>query len=166
MGLLLAFKAFMKALKNPTAAKTFVETPEKVALPDLKKEQAVDLSHLRLLALLQRNGRLIDFLQEDIEQFDDAQVGAAAREIHRACRECLEEMVALRPVVDDREGAEIRIPKGYDASRYKVIGKVVGEPPYVGILVHRGWQARKQSLPKQSGVDTGEIVSPAEIELR
>lgn len=163
MSLLLAFKAFFKALKDPKAAKAFVDGIEE---QKPKAEAARDINHLRLLAQLQNNGRLIDFLQEDIAQFDDSQVGAAAREVHRACSECLEELVAPRPVLEDREGAEIRLPKGYDAAKIKVVGKVVGEPPYVGTLVHRGWQARKQNLPKSNNSDGGEVIYPAEVEIR
>lgn len=164
MGLILAFKAFMKALSQPQEAEAFLKAP-KEALP-FKKEDTSDKNHLRLLAFLQRDGRLLDFFQEDIDGFDDAQVGAAAREIHRSCRESLDELVSLAPVCDDREGAEIRLPKGYDAAKFKVVGKVVGEPPYVGILVHKGWQARKHNLPKATSTENSEIICPAEIELR
>lgn len=166
MGLILAFKAFMKALRQPKAAEAFLEDPNsKPALP-LKKEESTDKNHLRLLAFLQRDGRLLDFLQEDIEAFDDTQVGAAAREVHRACKESLDDLISIAPVTDDREGAEVRLPKGYDANKYKVVGKVVGEPPYVGILVHRGWQARKHNLPKSTSAEGIEILCPAEVELR
>jgi hypothetical protein len=161
---MLAFKAFMKALRQPKEAETFLKDSQPV-LP-LKKEDTADKNHLRLLSFLQRDGRLLDFFQEDISGFDDAQVGAAAREVHRACKESLDELISVAPVTDDREGAEVRLPKGYDATKYKVVGKVVGDPPYVGILVHRGWQARKHQLPKSTSTEGIEILCPAEIELR
>src|SRR3954453_499810 len=49
-------------------------TPEKAAPPE-----KVHASGLAVLAMLQREGRLIDFLQEEVAPFSDADVGAAAR---------------------------------------------------------------------------------------
>src|SRR5689334_2849647 len=37
---------------------------------------------LQLLALLQREGRLVDFLKQDIAAFGDSDVGAVARVVH------------------------------------------------------------------------------------
>lgn len=158
MGLMLAIKAFFKALKEPEKALNFVEEkPVKV--------DSNDQSHLRLLALLQHSGRLIDFLKEDIVAFNDSQVGAAVRKIHEDCRKSLEDVVTIRPVMEEPEGTMIHVPKGYNPSTMKVVGKVKGEPPFTGILVHRGWKAHKLSLPKKTG-DHSEIICPAEIEVR
>lgn len=165
MSLWLACKAFWRALRNPAAARIFIEGKESAAKGGGIEKGGME--HLRLLAVLQRTGRLVDFLQEDIEAFDDAQIGAAVREVHKGSRQCLEEFVVLRPVLEEGEGAEMRIPKGYDAARLKVVGNVVGEPPYVGYVVHRGWQARKRSLPHTEGpLASTEIIAPAEIEVR
>lgn len=163
MGLILAIKAFFKAFRDPEGAEKFVEgkTPKLISQ---EKSQA-DSNHIKLLCLLQKEGRLVDFLKEDIDAFDDEQVGAAVREVHRACRDCLDEYISPRSILEDKEGSEIRLPRGYDAEKIKVTGKVVGEPPYVGFLVHRGWIARRQSLPKQAG-DQSDVICPAEIELR
>lgn len=162
MSLWLAAKAFVKALKNPTEAKHFVEDG---GAPLLTSSDA-DLTHLRLLALLQRSGRLIDFLKEDITNFPDAQVGAAARQVHKECATLLEDVVTIRPVFQDEEGSKVRVPVGYDAESIKVIGNVRGNPPFEGVLVHRGWKAHKRSLPRSVGEQHSEVICPAEIEVK
>lgn len=162
MGLRLAFKAFMKALKEPGKAKQFLEN-----VPQKQLESAsFDPSHLRLLNYLQQGGRLIDFLKEDIAPFTDAQVGAAVRKVHQDCAQALEELVTLRPLRDEQEGATIQVPPGFNPAEIKVIGKVKGEPPFTGVLVHRGWKAHKRSLPKKGSDPMPEVICPAEVEVR
>jgi hypothetical protein len=160
---ILACKAFFKTFKQPMQARSFVEGEKKQTSA---LEKVADTAHLRLLSYLQLNGRLIDFLKEDLSSFDDAQVGAAVRKIHQDCAETLEDIVTIRPLRDELEGTTIQVPKGYDASEWKITGKVKGEPPFTGILVHRGWKAHKRSLPKQVGEQNPEIVCPAEIEIK
>lgn len=159
MALLIAIQAFIKAFKNPKKAKEFLEDHP-------KQVETQDPSHLRLLKLLQHSGRLVDFLKEDIKDFSDQQIGAAVREIHQGSQRALEEYVTLRPVRDEEEGSEIHIPKGYDPSEIKVIGNVAKEPPYQGILIHKGWKAHKRSLPKSVGEQKNEIIQPAEVEIQ
>jgi hypothetical protein len=161
MGLGLAFKAFMKAFKEPEKAQQFVDD---ATAP--KQLEAVDQSHLRLLNYLQQTSRLIDFLKEDIAGFNDAQVGAAVRKIHQDCSQALEELVTIRPLKDEHEGTTVQVPKGYNPAEIKVVGKVKGEPPFTGILVHRGWKAQKRSLPKKTGEQTPEVICPAEVEIK
>lgn len=160
MGLGLAFKAFMKALKDPKKAEMFLndEAP--------KQLETLDQSHLRLLHYLQQAGRLIDFLKEDISAFNDAQIGAAVRKIHQDCAQTIEELVTVRPLRDEQEGSIVQVPKGYNPSEIKVVGKVKGEPPFSGTLVHRGWKAHKRSLPKKTGEQAADIICPAEIEVK
>jgi hypothetical protein len=160
MGLALAFKAFIKAFKQPEQAKAFLEE-----LPPKQIDMA-DLGHLRLLTYLQQSGRLVDFLKEDITSFSDAQIGSAARKIHQDCAQILEDIVTIRPLRQENEGSVIQVPKGYDPAEIKVVGQVKGEPPFSGVLVHRGWKAHKRSLPKKT-IDVGiDIICPAEIEIR
>lgn len=164
MGLFLAFKAFVKAIQHPEKAKKFVEeTPEENKNRLL--ESSSDPSHLRMLSLLQQSSRLIDFLKEDLSSIDDAQIGAAVRKIHTDSGKCLEELVTIRPVMDEKEGAKVNVPQGYDPSKIKVVGKVKGEPPFTGTLVHKGWKAHKRSLPKKVGEQTTDIIWPAEVEI-
>lgn len=159
MRLILAIKAFFRAWRNPEKAKEFLEDKDKSCTN-------LDPSHLRLLSLLQQSARLIDFFKEDISSFSDAEVGAAARKIHQDCSKWLEEWVTIRPLREEQEGASIQVPKGYDSKAIKLVGKVKGEPPYVGTLVHKGWKAHKRSLPKVAEDSMREIIFPAEIEVR
>ena len=157
----LAFKAFCKAWNNPEKGQLFITSE-----PSVPAKETIDSSHLRLLTTLQSNGRLIDFLKEDITGFDDAQVGAAVRKIHEDCAKSLEELVTIRPVMEENEGTLINVPRGYNPSNIKVVGKIKGEPPFSGVLVHRGWKAHKRSLPKQIGELSTDVICPAEIEVR
>lgn len=152
MKLLKAFKAFYDTLMGK-------ETETCKAI-DVKP----DPSHLQLLAILQHSGRLIDFLKEDITHYTDSDVGAAVRKIHSDCAGCLEELVTIRPLIDENEGSKITVGAGYDASAIKLVGNVK-EPPFSGIVIHRGWKAHKKSLPKQASV-THEVIAPAEVEIK
>ncbi|MCH9628151.1 MAG: hypothetical protein S4CHLAM2_18060 [Chlamydiales bacterium] len=151
MHLIRACKAFFYALKNEAAQES-----------EPSKEEP---SHLRLLALLQKEGRLIDFLKEDISSYSDAQVGAAVRTIHAKCGDVLEEVVTLRPLLPDSEGSTLSVPVGYDVAAIQVTGRVKGEPPYQGVLRHKGWKAHKISLPKQLVLAERSVICPAEVEV-
>ena len=73
--------------------------------------------------------------------------------------------MTLRPLKDEDEGATVHIPRGYNPAEIKIVGKVKGEPPFTGVLVHRGWKAQKRSLPKTTGEQNPEIICPAEVEV-
>jgi hypothetical protein len=120
---------------------------------------------LLLLALLQREGRFVDFLEEDVSGFSDAQIGAAARVVHTQCRAALREHLPLEPVRAEDEGAKVTLEKGFDARRVRVVGQVAGEPPYTGTLTHRGWRVREVKLGKVAEGHDAHIVAPAEVEL-
>ena len=160
MRLILAFKAFCKALRDPQGAEEFL------AGKPPQKQETGDPAHLRLLNHLQQAGRLIDFLKEDISAFSDAQVGAAVRKVHQDCGQLIEELVTVRPLRSEAEGAHIQIPQGYNPAEIKIVGHVKGEPPFNGILIHRGWKAHKRSLPKRTSEGTEEIIYPAEVEVK
>ena len=162
MGLMLAFKAFLKAFQDPKKAEDFVLGKQ----PPQLAAQSGDFSHLRLLSLLQQSGRLVDFLKEDISAFSDAEVGAAARQVHRDCAKLIEELVTVRPVMEEGEGSNIRVPVGYDPATIRLVGQVKGQPPFEGVLVHKGWKAHKRSLPKGVGDQKSEVICPAEVEVR
>lgn len=118
---------------------------------------------LRLLALLQQEGRLVDFLLEDIGPYDDAQVGAAVRSIHAGCRAVLDERVQLERILAGEDGATVDVPAGFDAAAIRVTGNVAGAPPFRGTLQHSGWRAVKISLPESS--TDASVVAPAEVEV-
>jgi hypothetical protein len=120
---------------------------------------------LLLLCLLQREGRLVDFLEEDLQSYEDAQVGAAVRSIQESCKKSLNEYLALKAVIDQEEGEEVIIQAGFDANEIRLTGKVTGEPPFKGILQHRGWQVTNFDLPALSGSQDPGIIAPAEVEI-
>ena len=120
---------------------------------------------LQLLSLLQREGRLIDFLQQDIATFPDADVGAAARVVHEGCRKALRSHVTLESVRGEEEGARVTLPVGFDADQVKLLGDLKGSPPYAGVLRHRGWRAQTIDLPRIVGPHDARILAPAEVEI-
>jgi len=144
--------------KPPKPAKA----PKSTKLPAAARSEA-----LTLLATLQREARFVDFIQEPLAGYGDAQIGAAARDLHRDCGTVLARLFAIEPVVHEEEGAELEVPAGFDAGRYRLTGNVTGEPPFRGRLVHHGWKAAKCELPSWSGSSkAARIVAPVEVELK
>jgi hypothetical protein len=122
------------------------------------------VSALRLLALLQQEGRLIDFLEEDIGSYGDAQVGAAVRAIHSGCRNALHERMKIERIYEEEDGAAIEVGPGFDPAAVRLTGNVHGKPPFRGTLQHGGWRASQVSLPVIADLDPT-ILAPAEVEL-
>jgi hypothetical protein len=120
---------------------------------------------LRLLALLQRDGRLLDFLLEDVQAYNDAQIGSAVRDIHRACRKTLDEHLTLKPILAGEEGASVTVPSGFDPSAIRLTGNVTGQPPFTGTLRHHGWRANEVKLAKPPAGADPFVVQAAEVEL-
>jgi len=138
-----------------------VKPKQPTAPPPPKRSEA-----LTLLAALQREARLVDFLQEPLTDYTDAQIGAAVRDVHREAAATIARMFNLRPLLAEAEGAEVDIPAGFDAGRYRLVGNVTGEPPYRGRLAHHGWEAAKVEVPTFSGSEaSARVVAPAEVEL-
>ncbi len=134
------------------------ETPKEV-----KASQPPPQAYLAaFLGTLQKEGRFLDFLQEDLSRYDDAQIGAAVRSIHSKLKLAVFEMVELAPVINAQEGAEILIEEDFDPQKVKLIGNVKGKPPFKGILRHPGWRFRRFQLPKPK---SGNILAPAEVEI-
>lgn len=151
------------AKAEPSKAEPPKAEPPKPEPP--KPEKPDHREALHLLALLQREGRFVDFLKEDIAQFPDSDVGGAARVVHEGCRKVLTEYVTLAPIYTEGEGAAIVLPAGFDPQRVRLSGNLVGEPPFRGSLKHHGWQATEVRLPVlQAGMDA-RVVAPAEVEL-
>jgi hypothetical protein len=122
-------------------------------------------SALQLLGLLQQEGRLVDFLQEDVSAYSDADIGGAARVVHEGCRKTLLEHLSIEPVRTEEEGVRITLADGFDASSVRLTGNVVGKPPFTGTLMHRGWRVSAISLPKLAAGHQVQVVAPAEVEL-
>lgn len=119
---------------------------------------------IQILSILQREGRLLDFLQEDIQPYDDAQIGAAVRAVHEGCRHALAEHVTLTPILDEAEGTPITLPAGFDAHAIRLSGHVAGEPPFRGTVRHRGWRVTRIELP-QLMQKQDRVVAAAEVEV-
>jgi hypothetical protein len=125
-----------------------------------------DAEVVGFLAALQEKGRLIDFLMDDLTAYGDAQVGAAARVVHEGCKAALQEHFSIRPVREESEGSAVTVSAGYAADEYRFVGKISGEAPFSGRLVHRGWKTERDKLPRviRSG-DRLPTIAPAEVEL-
>lgn len=115
--------------------------------------------------MLQREGRLIDFLQEDISGFSDADIGAAARVVHTGSRKVVQQYLSLEPVLKDTEGANVTVPAGFNAERIRLTGNVAGQPPFKGTLKHHGWVAASVRFPALSSTLDPRVIAPAEVEL-
>lgn len=120
---------------------------------------------LALLALLQREGRLVDFLRESVDDYDDADIGAAARDIHRGCKKVLDDFFTLEAVMPGAEDDPVTVAEGFTPTDIKLIGEAPGEPPFRGVLRHHGWRAAEVKLPTLTdGVDR-RVLAPAEVEV-
>lgn len=161
--------AFAARVRNAQARALPAGTSEPAAKPVpaiVEAERERDVSPaLQLLAMLQREGRLIDFLEEDTSSFSDAEIGAAARVVHAGCKRALAEYVQFAPVRSESEGAPVVLEPGYDAARVRVTGNVVGDPPFRGKLAHHGWSVTKIHLPELSPGRDPKIVAAAEVEI-
>jgi hypothetical protein len=152
----LALRAFWRILTRPDVARRVGSA----------LEQAPEGPDLRILAVLQRDGRLVDFLQEDIDAYSDAQVGAAVRDIHRGCRKALREYLTVEPVLEASEETEVTIPPSFDPHEIRLTGNVRGTPPFRGLLKHHGWRVRAVNLPGLPGSGReAAVLAPAEVEI-
>lgn len=134
--------------------------PVKPTLKDTTPESA-----LQLLALLQQDARFVDFINEDLTGFSDSDVGAAARVVHEGAKKTLAEYFTFTPVKSEEEETRITIENGFKPTEVRLTGNVIGEPPFTGTLVHKGWKVTDVKLPKlSSGHDTS-IIAQAEVEL-
>jgi hypothetical protein len=155
-----------RTLGAGTPAPTLPEPESKPAMPPpAAPPEREHASALVLLSMLQREGRLIDFLQENVAGFPDADVGAAARIVHEGCRKVVQQYLALKPVLPDSEGARVTVPAGFDAQRIRLTGNVAGQPPYSGSLKHHGWVTTEVKFPTVSPALDPRVLAPAEVEL-
>jgi len=138
------------------------------AAPPAPAANQANAEVVNFLAILQEKGRLVDFLMEDIKGYSDAQVGAAARVLHDGCRAVLLEHFGIRPVREESEGSKVTVPAGYAPDEYRLVGKISGEAPFSGMLVHHGWRAEWVKLPRllRTGGDRLPTIAPTEVELK
>lgn len=138
---------------------------EKIVEVEPKLKTATPDAALQLLSLLQQEARFIDFMQEDLKGFADAEIGAAARVIHEGGQKVLNEYFSFAPVRSEDEETRITLPQGFNASEVRLTGNVVGEAPFTGTLIHRGWKVTDIKLPKLAEGHDASIVAAAEVEL-
>ena len=153
MGLILAFV--------PAPAASVVDEVRAAAPPPAPRPAD---GALRLLGLLQEQGRLVDFLEEDLTPYPDDQIGGAVRAIHEGCRKALHAQFALEPVLRGAEGEDVTVDAGFDAAQVRLIGNVAGAPPFRGVLRHGGWRVTAATLPERQGIDP-RVIAPAEVEI-
>lgn len=120
---------------------------------------------LHFISVLQREGRLLDFFAEELSVYDDEQIGAAVRSIQEDCKKSVNKYLSPVPVIDKEEGDVVEVQLGFDPNAIKLTGNVSGEPPFRGVLRHRGWKAAKNEVPKLSDVQDTSILAPAEVEV-
>lgn len=132
---------------------------------DKLREKADKRMFIHLLSVLQRDGRLLDFFNEKLDLYEDAQIGAAVRTIHEGCNKTLSKYLGPVPVLDNSEGDTVTIEPGFDPAAIKLTGNVTGNPPFQGVLRHKGWMADTIELPVLSDRENPNIIAPAEVEI-
>jgi Domain of unknown function (DUF2760) len=120
---------------------------------------------IRLLGILQRDARLLDFLMENLGAYDDQQVGASVRDIQAKSQAIIKKHLTLEPVMAQQEGSNVTVPAGFDPSSVRLVGNVSGQPPFHGTLQHAGWRVRTANLPKPSDGQDEFVLMPAEVEI-
>ena len=168
--IVLAFRAFFSLLFSGelsaeilialNLSRRSVTVAAKAAAPAVSASDGA----LQILGILQRDSRLIDFLQEDVSAYSDDQIGAAVRDIHDQCRDAIARYVTLGPVIDGVEGTYAKAP-AQDPNLVKFVGNVPAKPPAGGTLRHKGWRATKVELPSLAARQDATIIAPAEIEI-
>lgn len=149
-------------LETPPLAIVVAAPPKTILQTKPLRSDAVSL-----LAALQREGRLIDFLKEPIDGYTDAQIGAAVRGIHRDCGQVLERQFGIRPVLEQPEGSSVELGSKSIAGKIKLSGKAGDASAASGKLVHHGWQSTKCELPVWTGdAESAGVIAPAEVEVQ
>ncbi len=173
-----AFRSFFKILSSGEIPRDVAQDLTQAAKPEappivptlppspqaVKLEDSADRA-VQMLAILQRDGRLIDFFAEDIAPYSDAQIGAAVRDLHQSCKQTIERYVKLEPIIASEEGQSVTVQDPIDPAAIKLIGNVVGNLPLSGILRHRGWRVSQVNLPPLPVGDGRSVIAPAEVEI-
>jgi len=161
----LACKVFCRILGDAATAERIRPLLDSPVVEETKKAARLSPEPLRLLALLQREGRLLDFLLEDIQGAADEQIGAGVRELHRKAQAVIKEHLVLEPVLPKNEGETVEVPPSFDPSAIRLIGNVTGQPPFRGVLQHHGWRVKSYSLPTPPAGQDQFVLAAAEVEL-
>jgi len=138
---------------------------EKAEAPPMAEKAPFDEKAVQVISVLQKKGRLIDFLQEDITNYEDSQIGAAVRNIHKDCRDAIGEYMTIEQVMTEQEGSSVTIAEGFDPSAVRLTGNIAGSPPFTGVLRHSGWRASSTSMPPLPQNQDLSVIEPAEVEV-
>ncbi len=133
------------------------------------RPEEVQAEIVNFLSVLQDKGRFIDFLMDDVSQYDDERVAAAARVVHQGCASVIREHFKINPVYTGSEGETITLEKDYSPALFRLTGRAGTEPPFQGQVLHKGWKASAITLPKvvvspQSPSAQG-VIAPADVEV-
>jgi len=153
----------MKVAKKVATDRAFAAKVEQLFVPPPPPKPSGE--PVRLLGILQRESRLLDFLMETIQAYTDDQIGASVRDIHAKAQAALKKHVTLEPVLAQQEGAQVSIKPGFDPSSIRLVGNVTGQPPFTGTLQHAGWRAKAIDIPKPPEGQDDFVLMPAEVEL-
>ena len=185
MGLGLALGAFLKCLFNRDFAQNvqglamgqYVKSGmvETTALPTSEAQEPVtakipklhtDGSAIQMLAELQKEGRLIDFLEEDLSQYEDEEIGSSVRTIHEGCKKVMDQCLKKEKIIDQEEESSVRVNGDYDVHELKLSGRVSDKFPLKGVLVHPGWKVTSFKLKERSSNSSAQqVLAPAEVEI-
>jgi uncharacterized protein DUF2760 len=152
-------------LDRPAPEKAVPEPAVPAGAPLPGAAPASDVSALVLLSLLQAEGRFVDFVQQEITPFADADVGAVARVVHAGCRKVLGAHLRIAAIRGEAEGQRVALEPGFDPNHIKLTGNVAGSGRLSGVLRHRGWQATEVHLPTVVDRAGTRVLAPAEVEL-
>jgi hypothetical protein len=157
-----ALQAFRRVMGD---AKMAEKVKPLLGPPEPEKPKKLSGEPLRLLALLQREGRVLDFFLEDVQAASDEQLGAGVRELHRKAQAVIKEHLVLEPVLPGQEDESVEVRPGFDPGAVRLTGNVTGQPPFKGTLKHHGWRVKEYKLaPPPEGQDEL-VVAPAEVDL-
>jgi uncharacterized protein DUF2760 len=161
-----AFLLLVAILADRPKAESAAKAASPAAIAPIANQ--ADSEVVNFLAILQERGRLVDFLMDDITGYNDAQVGAAGRVLHEGCKAVLLEHFGIRPMREEGEGSKVTIPTGYAPDDYRLVGKITGQVPFTGTLVHHGWRVEWVKLPRllRASADRLPAIAPAEVELQ
>src|SRR6188768_3817707 len=154
--------AQLRAGDSEPEATSALASPAQPPAPPQKEPPSVNAA-LQLLSLLQREGRFVDFVQQELSSFSDADIGAAARVVHEGCRRALRAHARVVSVRSEAEGSSLTLERA--SEDVKLVGNVAGSAPFRGVLRHRGWRVEELNLPKVVGAQDPALVAPAELEL-
>jgi hypothetical protein len=159
----LARTAFRRVLSDATAAERIRPLLEAPAAPPKPARRSGE--PLRLLRLLQRDAKMVDFLMQDISGASDGDIAVFVRDMHPKAQKVLQEHLTVGPVLRQAEGETVEIPRGFDPSAIQLLGNLTGQPPYRGTLKHAGWRVSDYNLPAPAeGLDEL-VLAPAEVDL-